>query len=123
MPILTLSPERMPKNLEKQLWEEIAKFIEEGPTEAELKRVKADYFADFIKGLERIGGFGGVSDILASNQTYHGDASYYKTQLKYVEEAMAADLKNTAKKWLTKGKHILVCKPFSGIRCGTIHSG
>ncbi|MGB5402799.1 M16 family metallopeptidase [Robiginitalea sp.] len=101
-----------PIKLEQELWAEISKFIEEGPTEAELKRVKAAYFANFIKGLERIGGFGGVSDILASNQTYHGDASYYKTQLKFVEDATAEDLKNTAKKWLSKGKHILVCKPF-----------
>lgn len=100
------------KKLEKELWAEIEKFIQEGPTEAELKRVKAAYFANFIKGLERIGGFGGVSDILASNQTYHGDADYYKTQLKYIEEATIGDLQNTAKKWLTKGKHILVCKPF-----------
>ncbi|MHA7829759.1 MAG: M16 family metallopeptidase [Flagellimonas sp.] len=98
--------------LEKELEAEIEKFIKEGPTEDELKRVKANYFANFIKGLERIGGFGGVSDILASNQTYHGDASYYKTQLEYVEEATIEDLRKTAEKWLTKGKHVLICRPF-----------
>ncbi|MDX1333165.1 MAG: pitrilysin family protein [Robiginitalea sp.] len=94
------------------LLEEINRLVEEGPTDAELTRVKADYFADFIKGMERIGGFGGVSDILASNETYFGDASYYKTVLKYVEDATAEDLRSTARKWLTKGKHVLVCKPF-----------
>ena len=98
--------------LQKELQDEIEKFLEEGPNEAELKRVKAAYFANFIKGLERIGGFGGVSDILASNETYHGDASYYKTQLKYIEDATVADLQKTAKKWLSKGKHILICTPF-----------
>jgi len=98
--------------LEKELEAEIQRFIKEGPTEDELKRVKANYFANFIKGLERIGGFGGVSDILASNQTYHGDASYYKTQLEYVEEATVEDLRKTAEKWLTKGKHVLICRPF-----------
>ena len=41
---------------------ELDNFIKNGPTEAELKRVKASYFADFIKGLERIGGFGGTSE-------------------------------------------------------------
>ncbi|WP_419211285.1 M16 family metallopeptidase [Maribacter sp. X9] len=92
--------------------EELAKLIKEGPTESELKRVKAAYFSGFIKGLERIGGFGGVSDILASNQTYFGDASYYKTVLKYVEDATIADVQATAKKWLSKGKHVLLCKPF-----------
>jgi predicted Zn-dependent peptidase len=98
--------------LEKELEAEIERFIKEGPTEEELKRVKANYFANFIKGLERIGGFGGVSDILASNQTYHGDASYYKTQLKYVEDATVEELRKTAAKWLTKGKHVLICRPF-----------
>ncbi len=92
--------------------EEIQKLINEGPTEEELKRVKAAYFSSFIKGQERIGGFGGVSDILASNETYFGDASYYKTVLKYVEDATIADVQATAKKWLTQGKHILLCKPF-----------
>lgn len=94
------------------LQSEINKLIQEGPTEAELKRVKADYFAGFLKGLERIGGFGGVSDKLASNETYFGDADYYKTILKYVEDATTNDLKATAQKWLTRGKHVLVCNPF-----------
>lgn len=94
------------------LQNEIDHLIKEGPTEAELKRVKASYFARFIKGQERIGGFGGVSDILASNQTYFGDPGYYKTVLKYVEDATIEDVRNTAKKWLTRGKHVLVCNPF-----------
>ncbi|MBT8272957.1 MAG: insulinase family protein, partial [Bacteroidia bacterium] len=100
------------KEVKKVLLEEINKFITTGPTEAELKRVRAAYFANFIKGLERIGGFGGVSDILASNETYHGDAAYYKTKLKFIEEATVKDLQETAKKWLTKGKHTLICNPF-----------
>ncbi|HSQ45486.1 MAG TPA: pitrilysin family protein, partial [Lutibacter sp.] len=91
---------------------ELDNFIKNGPTEAELKRVKASYFASFIKGLERIGGFGGTSDILASNETYFGDASNYKTTLKYVQDATIEDLKATAQKWLTKGKHTLICNPF-----------
>jgi len=94
------------------MMEEINRLIDEGPTEEELKRVKAAYFANFIKGLERIGGFGGISDILASNETYFGDASYYKTVLKYVEEASPKDVQATAKEWLTQGKHVLVCNPF-----------
>ena len=109
---LNVKPGQDAKKLEQELWAEIQKFMNEGPTDEELKRVKASYFSGFIKGLERIGGFGGVSDILASNETYHGDASYYKTQLKFVEEATAEDLKKTAQKWLSRGKHILVCHPF-----------
>jgi len=98
--------------VQQVMWEEISNLMENGPTEAELTRVKAAYFASFIKGMERIGGFGGISDILASNETYFGDPAYYKKTLEYVEKATAADLKATAMKWLSKGKHILVCKPF-----------
>jgi len=98
--------------VQKIMEEELTKLMNEGPSEKELKRVKAAYFSGFIKGLERIGGFGGVSDILASNETYFEDASYYETVLKYVEDATIADVKGTAKKWLSKGKHVLLCKPF-----------
>ncbi|MEO9661010.1 MAG: pitrilysin family protein [Maribacter dokdonensis] len=107
-----VKPEGDIDRVQQIMEEELAKLIKEGPTESELKRVKAAYFSSFIKGLERIGGFGGVSDILASNQTYFDDAVYYKTVLQYVENATVLDIQNTAKKWLTRGKHILLCKPF-----------
>ena len=94
------------------LLSEITNFINNGPTEDELKRAKASYFSTFIKGLERIGGFGGVSDILAENETYFGEASFYKERLRYIEEATIEDLKTTAEKWLTKAKHTLICNPF-----------
>lgn len=109
---LNVKPGQDGELLEQQLEAEIAKFLTEGPTEAELNRVKAAYFSNFIQGLERIGGFGGVSDRLASNQTYFDDPSYYKTMLKFVEDATVEDIKRTANKWLSKGKHVLVCNPF-----------
>ena len=91
---------------------EIEQLAANGPTERELKRVKAKYFADFIKGIERIGGFGGVSDILASNETYFEDPGYYKTMLKFVEEATVEDIKKVAQKWLTSNRHTVICRPF-----------
>ncbi len=100
------------EEVKTKLWAEIEKLVTEGPTEAELKRAKSSYFAGFIKGMERIGGFGGVSDILASNETYFGNPDYYRTVLQIVEEVTVADLKNTAQKWLTKGKHTIICNPF-----------
>ncbi|GAB3652879.1 pitrilysin family protein [Echinicola sediminis] len=100
------------QEVRKAMLEEVNRLIEEGPSEEELKRVKAAYFANFIKGMERIGGFGGISDILASNETYFGDASYYKTVLQYVEEASPGEVQATAREWLMQGKHVLVCNPF-----------
>jgi len=107
-----VKPGKDVEEVKTKLLAEIDNLIKNGPTEKELKRVKATYFSRFIKGMERIGGFGGTSDILASNETYFGDASYYKTVLKYVEDATIQDIKATAQKWLTRGKHTIVCNPF-----------
>jgi len=70
--------------VEKELDEELAKFLNDGPTPEELARVKAQYQANFIRGIERIGGFGGKSDQLARNQVFHDDPAHYKISLKRV---------------------------------------
>ena len=98
--------------VEKELDEELAKFLKDGPTAEELARVKAQYQANFIRGIERIGGFGGKSDQLARNQVFHGEPAHYKVSLKRVQEATAEDLKAAANRWLTDGVYILEVHPF-----------
>ena len=56
--------------VEKATDEELARFLEAGPTAHELERVKTEYMANFVRGIERIGGFGGKSDRLASSQVF-----------------------------------------------------
>ena len=98
--------------VEKELDEELAKFLKDGPTAEELARVKEQYQANFIRGIERIGGFGGKSDQLARNQVFHGDPAHYKVSLKRVQGATAEDLKAAANRWLTDGVYILEVHPF-----------
>src|SRR2546430_7199294 len=99
----TARPGQDLKQVEKELDEELARFLKDGPTEDELARVKAQYEANFIRGIERIGGFGGKSDQLARNQVFHGEPAHYKASLKRVQEAPAEDLKAAANRWLTDG--------------------
>jgi predicted Zn-dependent peptidase len=87
-------------------------FLKNGPTEDEVKRVKAAYFANFLKGLERIGGFGGKSDLLAQNEVFGNSADYYKKMLKVYHACTAKDLHEAAKKWLSDGRFVLTCTPF-----------
>jgi zinc protease len=98
--------------VEKELNEELARFLKEGPTPEELQRVKTEYAADFIRGIERIGGFGGKSDRLAQSQVYQGDPEAYKASLKRVQAATAEDLKAAANRWLADGVYILEVHPF-----------
>ena len=101
--------------VEKAVDEELAKFIKTGPTEKELQRVKTQYEASFIRGIERIGGFGGKSDILAKNQVFHGDPEFYKTMLDRVAGATKAQLQQTTKDWLSDGVYILEVYPFPSL--------
>lgn len=90
----------------------MAEFLEKGPMQEELDRVRATYFANLLKGIERIGGFGGKSDILASNEVYGGSPDHYKTMARYVAEAKVEDIHKVCKDWLSEGRFILVCEPF-----------
>lgn len=87
-------------------------FIKNGPTEQEMERVKAEYFAGFIKGLERIGGFGGKSDVLASSMVYRDSPDGYKTYLNNIHRATKEDVRKAAEKWLSRGRHTIVVTPF-----------
>ena len=99
--------------LEKAVDEELARFLARGPTAAELKRSKAGKLAAFVRGVERIGGFGGKSDVLAMNQTYRGDPGFYRTPLKHTREATTRDVQRAAQQWLTADVYILEVHPFA----------
>jgi zinc protease len=100
-------------DVEKAIDEVLAEFLATGPTQDELSRVRAAYFANFTKGLERIGGFGGKSDLLAMNEVYGGSPDYYKKMLKVYQNCTISDLHNAAKKYLTDNKFVMTCTPFA----------
>ena len=92
--------------------QELKAFIASGPTSAELDRVKTQQRAGFIRGAERIGGFGGKSDILARGQVYRGDPETYKTIQSWIASATSADIQDVAKRWLSEGVYVLEVHPF-----------
>ena len=99
--------------IEKAVDEEVARFLAEGPTPAELERSKAGKLAGFVHSIERIGGFGGKSDVLAMNETYRGSPDFYQTPLKYLRAATAAEVQRAAKQWLTDDVYILEVHPYA----------
>jgi zinc protease len=100
------------KKVEAVLDEELAKFLKDGPTPAEVERVKTEYFARFTRGIERIGGFGGKSDILAQSIVYGGSPDAYMNNLKVYAATTAADLHKAAKAWMTGGEYNLEIHPY-----------
>jgi zinc protease len=110
--IATARPGQDLSQVEKAIDEELAKLLAEGPTKKELERIKTQNLAQFIRQVERIGGFGGKSDVLAESQVYAGSPDHYKTTLKRMREATVQDLQDAARAWLSDGVYILEIHPF-----------
>lgn len=98
--------------VEKELDEELAKLLKDGPTAEELARAKAQHEANFVRGIERIGGFGGKSDRLAQSQTYLGNPDAYKISSRRIQEATEEEVKAAANRWLSDGVYVLEVHPF-----------
>jgi zinc protease len=85
----------------------------------ELQRVKTQYAAGFIRGVDRIGGFGGKSDVLARGQAFLDDPGFYKIQLQRVQDASVQDLKSAARRWLSDGVYTLEVHPYPSYKTAT----
>ncbi|MCR6663975.1 MAG: insulinase family protein [Luteimonas sp.] len=100
-----------PAKVEAIIDEEIAKLVAEGPTAAELDRAKTVIRAGFIRGVERIGGFGGKADVLAGCLVYEADPGCFRTALANYAATTADDIKTVGAEWLGEGSHTIVVEP------------
>ena len=99
-------------HVERAIDEELARFMRSGPTPSELRRVKTQARANFMRGVERIGGFGGKSDVLAIYEVYTGNADNYLVTEQRVAAATAADVRGAAARWLSDGEYVLEVHPY-----------
>jgi zinc protease len=112
----TARPGQELAEVERAIDEELARLLEDGPEAAEVERVKTEHFASFTRGIERIGGFGGKSDVLAACQVYVGDPGCYRDRLRWVREATVEDLQEVARAWLGEGVFALEVHPYPDYR-------
>ena len=102
--------------VERIVDEEMARLLREGPTAAELERIKTVRYARIVRGLERIDGFGGKSHVLAESQVFGGTPDFYKQRLRWQEQATPRDLRGAAQRWLGDGVFVLQVLPFPEYR-------
>jgi zinc protease len=101
-----------PARVERAIDEELARLLAAGPTAVELRRAKTQTRAGFIRGVERIGGFGGKSDVLAKGEVFAGRPDLYKAQLARIAAATATQVHGAAVRWLSDGVYTLDVRPF-----------
>ncbi len=108
----TAAPGQDLAEVEAVLQDELRAFLARGPTRSELAVAKTQHRAAFVRGIERIGGFGGKSDILASSQVYGGRPDAYKDTLRRLADTTLADVDGAAARWLSDGRLVMEVRPY-----------
>lgn len=98
--------------LEAKLDKQMRRFLKKGPAAEALDRARTRFAASFVRGTESVGGLGGKADILAQGEIYENDPGAYTDELKILREATRADIRQTAKRWLSDGVYVISVKPF-----------
>jgi zinc protease len=101
--------------VERALDEELARFLAEGPTRAELERARTEIRSSFIRGVEQVGGFSGKSQILAENAVYGGRPDFYKHSLQVLNDATQQQVLAAARKWIEGEPLVLEIHPFPAL--------
>ena len=109
--IATVKPGADPLEVEREMDRVLAELLDKGPTSAELQRVKTRELADFSRSLERVGGFGGRSDVLAESMTYGGKPDAYLDRLELFATSTPAEVKLAANRWLRAHHYTMTVNP------------
>ncbi|WP_409268394.1 M16 family metallopeptidase [Massilia sp. BHUDP2] len=116
---LTARPGADVAKMERIADEELQALMKNGPTESELRLAKTTILAQYTRMIERVGGFGGKSDLLASCQTYTGNPDCYKVYLERIKAATPASVKKAMNDWLSTGDFVLQVDPYpTGLAAG-----
>ncbi len=104
----TARPGVKPEELEKAIDEELAAMVQSGPTPAEMERARNTIQSSMIRGLERMGGFGGVADRLNQYNHFLGTPDYLAQDLARYQNATAAGVQKLAATELARNKRVVV---------------
>ena len=88
------------------------RLMQSGPTDAELRLAKNVILAQYARTVERIGGFGGKSDMLARCMTFTGNPDCYKVYLERIKAATPAAVRKAMLDWLSDGDFVLQVNPY-----------
>jgi zinc protease len=104
----TARPGHTAAELEAAIDQELARFRESGPDQAEIERARNDAETQTVRGLERLGGFGGVADRLNTYNHYVGDPGYLQKDLDRYWQVTPATVKAFAEQQLAPNARVIV---------------
>ena len=101
--------------IEPIVMQEIDNLRTKGPTAVEVERSTTGILANFTRGLERIGGFGGKSDRLARYNTYVGTPDYVEKHFATYQAVTPASVRKAAERWLHQGYVTMRTDPYPSV--------
>ncbi|MFS1526049.1 M16 family metallopeptidase [Microbulbifer sp. 2304DJ12-6] len=109
--IVDVKPGQSVDKVEKLLNKELRAFAKNGVSTEDLRRVKQGEFAGLVKGLEKTGGFGGKSDILARSDFYFDDPGALLKGIEEYARVSALEVQDVAQQWLKADAYTLIIEP------------
>jgi len=119
---ITLRPGADAAAAERILDEEIARFASEGPTAEELQRAKAVYEAGFVKGIQRIGSWGGINDRLNRYNHYVGTPDWFRQDYERYMNATADGIREEFERWIGPGRLVYTIAPLGDLSADDVAS-
>jgi zinc protease len=118
--VATARPQKSLEEIESVINAEIERIKNEPPTAEEMARVYNSIEAEFIYGLQTVGGFGGKSDQLNAYETFIGKPDFFEQDLARYRAVTPSDVQRVAREYLTDKRLILTVAPQAGAAGGRI---
>lgn len=104
----TSKPGVNPDDLEAAIDEVLDDFCRHGPSDAEVERARNTIESAVIRGLENLGGFGGVADRLNQYNHFLGDPGYLARDLERYRKVTPASLQSCARAGLARDARVVI---------------
>jgi zinc protease len=104
----TAKPGVKPEDLEKAIDEELEALRKDGPTQKEVEQARNLVQSQIVRGLEVLGGFGGVADRLNQYNHYLGNPGFLAKDLERFDKASAASIQKVVQDKFSKNSRVVV---------------
>jgi len=109
---VTLRPGVDAAQAERVVDEELARFAAKGPTAAELEQAQSRFEAGFVKGVQRIGSWGGINDRLNRYNHYVRTPDYFRQDYERHMSRTRNTVRDQFATWIGPGRMVLTISPF-----------
>jgi len=102
----TAAPGHTLAELERAIFEEIARLTTDGPTDEEIDRGRVQAETQFMFRLQTVGGFGGKSDQLNAYNVFLKDPAYFGRDLARYQVVTKSSLREVAGRYLDPARRV-----------------